>query len=112
MKKLIALTAVAVFFMLGCPYLTVKFAGSSAMAVCILLFFCINPIFSAVCGFVAGKNVKRLWMIPIVIPCLFLLGVWLFFEMGEPDFLMYYGAYLLIGIAAMLIRAFMRAKNK
>ena len=34
-----------------------------------------------------------------------LAGVWLFFEMGEPAFLLYAGGYLIIGVITMLITA-------
>ena len=42
---------------------------------------------------------------------LFLAGVWIFFEMGETAFLLYGGCYLIIGIVAMLISAFINKKK-
>lgn len=103
MKKLLIWTICAMFLMLGCPWLAVKFAGSAGMAVCFILFFAINPLFSAVCGVFAGKNVKQLWTLPIITAGLFLTGTWLFFEIAEIAFLLYGGCYLIIGIIAMLI---------
>ena len=102
----------AVLLMIGCPWLAAKFAGSAGMAVCLLLFFAVNPLFSAVCGVYAGKNIKRLWFLPVLNAGLFLAGAWLFFDMGEPAFLLYGGCYLLIGIIAMLIRAFLTPKAR
>lgn len=112
MKKLIIWTLLAMFLMIGCPFLAVEFAGSAGMAVCFILFFAINPVFSVVCGVFAGKDIKRLWSLPIITAGLFLVGVWTFFEMGEIAFLWYCGCYLMIGIIAMLISAFVNKRKK
>ena len=105
MKKVLMWMLAVVLMMLGCPWLAVTFAGSAGMAVCFLLFFVVNPLFSAACGIFAGKNIKQYWVLPIVTVGLYLVGVWLFFEMGEPDFLIYGAGYLVIGAVAMLLRA-------
>lgn len=107
LKNIIFWTLAAAILMIGCPWLAVTFAGSAGMAVCFLLFYGINPMFCAVCGAYAGKNIRQLWMLPILAAVLFLCGAWLFFDMGEPAFLMYSGFYLLIGTIAMLIRFFL-----
>ena len=86
MKPLIFWSILAMLLMIGCPWLAATFAGSAGMAVCLLLFFGVNPIFSAVCGVFAGKDIKRLWPLPIVVAELFLAGAWLFFAMGETAF--------------------------
>jgi len=82
------------------------------MAVCFILFFAVNPLFSMVCGVFAGKDIKRLWPLPIITAGLFLIGTWLFFEMGETAFLLYCGCYLMIGIVAMLISAFVNKRKQ
>jgi len=112
MKKLIIWTISATILMIGCPWLTVNFAGSSGLGVCFLLFFAVNPLFSAVCGVFAGRNIKQLWSLPIIVSLLYLSGVWLFFEMGEPEFLLYCGCYLIIGIVFMLISTFINKIKK
>jgi len=106
MKKLIIWTTLAILLMIGCPWLAVTFAGDAGMAVCFLLFFAVNPAFSALCGVSAGKNIKLLCPLPIMVAALFLAGVWLFFEMSEPAFLLYGGCYLIIGVVAMLISSY------
>ncbi|MBE6765238.1 MAG: hypothetical protein E7546_05095 [Ruminococcaceae bacterium] len=111
MRKLIYWTVSATIIMLGLPWLIVTFAGSSGMAICFILFFAVNPLFSAVCGAFAGKNIKQLWALPIIAAGLFLTGVWLFFELGEPAFLLYCGCYLIIGISSMLASAFINKKQ-
>ena len=105
MKKRMGWTTAAMILMIGFPWLAVTFAGDSGMAVCFVLFFVVNPLFSAVCGFAGGGDIRRLWLLPFVTAGFFLAGTWIFFDMGEPAFLVYGGVYLLIGAAAMLLRA-------
>ena len=112
MKGYIAWGASAALLMIGCPWLAVTFAGSAGMAICFVLFFAVNPLFSVACGAYAGRNIRRLWGLPVITAGLFLAGVWLFFEMGEPAFLLYCGCYLIIGIAAMLIAAFLHKRRR
>ena len=110
MKPFMTWTILAMLLMIGCPWLAVEFAGSAGMAVCFILFFAVNPLFSVVCGAFAGKNIRQLWALPMITAGSFLAGVWLFFEMGEPAFLLYCGCYLMIGMIAMLISAFMNQR--
>ncbi len=112
MKKLIAWTISALILMIGFPWLAVAFAGSAGMAICFLLFYAINPLFSVVCGAFAGQNIKQLWALPIITAGLFLVGAWLFFELGETAFLLYCICYLIIGIVAMLISAFVNKRKQ
>uniref|UniRef100_UPI003FEF812D hypothetical protein n=1 Tax=Dysosmobacter welbionis TaxID=2093857 RepID=UPI003FEF812D len=111
MKPLIFWSILAMLLMIGCPWLAATFAGSAGMAVCLLLFFGVNPIFSAVCGVFAGKDIKRLWPLPIVVAGLFLAGAWLFFAMGETAFLLYCVCYLMIALIAMLMRSFLKGRS-
>ena len=108
MKKRMLWTVLATFLMIGCPWLAVAFAGSAGMAVCFLLFFAVNPLFSVVCGVFAGRDLKQLWPLPFLTAGLFLAGVWLFFEMGETAFLLYGCCYLIMGTVSMLISAFLK----
>lgn len=98
--------------MIGLPWLTIMFAGSAGMVVCMLLFFAVNPLFSAACGAFAGRSVKRLCWLPIMVTGLFLAGAWLFFDKDEMAFLLYGGSYLVIGVAAMLLSAWLRNNKK
>ena len=112
MKKLIIWTISALILMIGFPWLAVTFAGSAGMAICFILFFAVNPLYAALSGVFAGKNIRQLWVLPIITAGLFLAGAWLFFEMGETAFLLYCGCYLVIGIAAMLISAFLNERKQ
>ena len=110
MKKLVLWTIAALFLMIGVPGLT-TYAGSAGMVICILLFYVINPVFSLVCGWFAGKNFKQLWTLPIISAILYLTGTWLFLEMGEPAFVLYCICYLGIGIITMVISAVLNNKS-
>ena len=110
MKKFITWSMLAALLMIGGPWVALQFPGYDAMGVCFILFFALNPLFSAVCGAFAGRNVRLLWALPIVTAGLFVVGVWIFFEMGEPAFLIYCAGYLLIGAVAMLISALIKRR--
>lgn len=111
MKKLIGMIIAILFIMIVCPWLAVTFAGTAGMAVCFVLFYAIKPLFSIVCGVFAGKNIKKLWMLPIFNAGAFLVGTWLFFDMGEPAFLLYSGIYLIIGLCAILVTVWINKKK-
>lgn len=95
---------ISAVIMLALPWLAVSFIkGDGGMAVCFILFFAINPIYSVIMGVFAGKNIKRLWGMPVISAVLFLIGSWIFFSMGEKAFILYAGVYLILGIAAMAV---------
>lgn len=97
--------------MLLLPWAAVTFVSSNAgMAVTLLLFFVINPIYAVAAGVFAGKDIRRLWSMPVIAALLFLLGAWMFFDMGEGAFVIYAGVYLVIGIVSMLVSAWKRRK--
>lgn len=112
MKKLFIWIIATVVLMIGFPWLAVTFAGSAGMAICFILFYAINPLFSAASGISAGKNIRQLWALPLIASGSFLAGVWLFFELGEPAFLLYGGCYLIIGIVFMLISFFLGNRKR
>lgn len=111
MKKFAYWSVSAIFLMIGCPWLTVTFAGVNGMAVCLLLFFVINPLFSALCGIFAGKQLRRTWLLPFITVILFGTGARIFFEMDVPAILLYGECYLLIGIITMSVSAFLCKKR-
>ena len=48
----------------------------------------------------------------VVSTLLFLIGTWIFFDMGETAFILYAAVYLALGIAAMLISILIRKKTQ
>lgn len=112
MKNALWLIATAII-MLVFPYLAVTLVnGNSGMTVCFILFFALNLFYAVCSGIYAGKNLKKFWSLPIITALFFLIGVWLFFDMGEKIFIVYASIYLLIGITTMLISAFIKRKVK
>jgi hypothetical protein len=112
-KNIILWLAASAVVMLVFPWLAVTFVkGDAGMAVCFLLFFAVNPLYSVIIGAFAGKDVKHLWSLPVISAVLFLIGTWLFFDMGETAFILYATVYLVIGIMAMLISMLIRKKTQ
>ena len=105
-KKYIMWFILSAFVMLLLPWAAVTFVkGDAGMAACFLLFFAVNPVYSVVIGIFAGRNFKEMWSLPVISAVLFLLGTWIFFDMGERAFLLYAGIYLIIGIVVMFVSA-------
>lgn len=112
-QNIILWLAASAVVMLVFPWLAVTFVnGDAGMAVCFLLFFAVNPIYSVIIGAFAGKDIRHLWSLPFISAVLFLIGTWIFFDMGEMAFILYTVVYLAIGIVAMLISMFIRKKTQ
>ena len=112
-KSIILWLAASAVVMLAFPWLAVTFVkGDAGMAVCFLLFFAVNPLYSVIIGAFAGKDIRHLWSLPVISAVLFLIGTWIFFDMGETAFILYAAVYLVIGIMAMLISLFIRKKTQ
>ena len=103
-KNFILWIALSSIVMLLLPWLAVNFIKSdAAMAVCFILFYVINPVYSVAIGIFAGKDIKYLFSFPIVSSVLFLVGTWIFFDISEIAFIIYAGIYLILGVMSMLI---------
>ena len=112
-QNIILWLAASMAVMLALPWFAVTFVnGDAGMVVCFLLFFAVNPIYSVIIGAFAGKDIRHLWSLPVISAVLFLIGTWIFFDMGETAFILYTVAYLALGIAAMLISMFIRKKTQ
>ena len=103
-KDFVLWLVVSIVIMLLFPFLAVTFVkGDAGMAVCFILFYAVNPVYSVVIGTFAGKDIKRLWSLPVISSILFLAGTWLLFDMGEIAFVMYAAIYLIMGMIAVLV---------
>lgn len=113
MKKIAFGLVVSALIMLALPWLAVTFVkDDGGMAICFLLFFAVNPIYSVIIGAYAGKDARMLWSLPVLSAIFFLAGTWIFFDMGEMAFILYATVYLVLGIAAMLVSALFRKKTQ
>lgn len=96
------LSSLALFLFV--PWLVITTVRSDAgMAACLLLFYAIDPVFAIAAGMFAGKQPRQLWFLPLLIPLLFLLGSWLCFDFGQPDFISYAFMYLLLSGTTMFV---------
>ncbi len=110
-RKSLRLLFLTAFVMLGLPWMAVTFApGDAGMAICFVLFFALNPLYAVFSGVVSGR--KGQWYQPIATAALFLGGTWLFFDPGEPVFLRYAAAYLLLGVVSMMFSAWLHRRKK
>ena len=83
-KNTILWMAASAVVMLAFPWLAATFVkGDAGMAVCFLLFFAVNPLYSVLIGAFAGKDIRRLWSLPVISAVLFFIGTWIFFDMGD-----------------------------
>lgn len=100
MKKYVFPVAAILLVMLLLPSLAVRFIpGDAGMATCFALFYAVNPLLAVGMGVLAG--LRRQWWWPVAVSMAFMAGVWLAFKPGEMAFLLYAGAYLALGWAAM-----------
>lgn len=110
--KNLACALVSAAVMLLLPYLAVTLIkGDGDMAICFLLFYAVDPLWSVSVGLFAGRNIKVSWFQPLVSAALFLAGAWLLFDRGESDFLLYTAAYFAVGVFSMLV-TFLLVKRK
>lgn len=104
--------AVTVTVMFVLPFAVARFASEcSGMALCMILFFIINPIYSAILGFRCGRNIRKMWSLPLVSSIAFLAGTWLFFDIKEVWFIIYASVYLIIGWTAMGMSKYLNNKH-
>ena len=102
--------AVTVAVMFAFPFAVARLASEcSGMALCMILFFIVNPIYSAILGF--RKDIRRMWNLPLVSSIAFLAGTWLFFNIREVWFIIYASVYLIIGWTAMGISKYLNKRN-
>lgn len=109
MKKAIWIPVVlSGIVMLALPGLAVTFApGDAGFAICFLLFFGGNPLYSLFLGVWSGGDIQKRWFQPLLSALLFLLGTWIFFTPGETAFLYYCAVYLLVSAAGMALGRFL-----
>ena len=104
--KLIIITALV---MMALPKVIAASAGSGAMALMFILFYAGYPAYSAFIGWQAGKDIKKMWFLPVLSAGLFLLGAVLVFTPSEKLFYIYAAVYLVIGVLTM---AFSESKER
>lgn len=98
--------SIAIMFLL--PFGMARFASECAgMALCMLLFFVVNPAYSIVLGLRCGRDFRHMWYMPLVSSVAFLVGSWVVFDIRETWFIVYAAVYLVVGMVAAAISACM-----
>lgn len=98
--------------MWGLPWAAVKFAPADAgMAICFILFYALNPLYSAWIGYTAASGEKDVWALPFLSANMFLFGTWVIFDIDEMVFIIYACIYVVIGYGSMLVRKMINRKK-
>lgn len=104
MKRNLSLTLVSAAVMILLPLCAVNTVSSrSGMLFTLVLFLAVNPAAAIYVGISSGKQLRGCWFQPLLLSCLFLLGVRLAFRTWDISFLWYAAGYLVIGAAAALL---------
>ena len=112
-KAIMIWLAVTIIVMFALPFAVARLASEcSGMALCMMLFFIVNPIYSAILGYRCGKYIKKMWNLPLVSAVAFLAGTWIFFDIHELWFIVYAIAYLAISWTSMAISKYINRSNK
>lgn len=86
------------------PFVVARFTPADAgMAFGMMLFYAVNPIYSAILGIRAGKDIGSLWHLPLISAAMFLLGAWLAFHTVDFSLGWYSLVYGGIGTVSMLV---------
>ena len=105
---LMALEFVTMFIM---PLLTVNFVHYKSVFLClILLLLAVYPIVSIIVGIIVGKDIRKLWYIPLINFLLFPRLHWIVFKSVELIFYMYSFGFLVITSVSALITYFINKK--
>ncbi len=111
-RAIIIWLAITILVMLALPFAVARLASEcSGMALCMMLFLIVNPIYSAILGYRCGKDIKKMWNLPLVSAVAFLAGTWLFFDIKEIWFLIYAAIYLVLGWIAMFVRKYLNIQH-
>ena len=76
-QKIITARVTELVVLLILPFLFVHLANPhDVMGIMMLLFFAVNPIASVGIHSFVGKDIKKLWWLPVLFAFLFLLSYW------------------------------------
>ena len=112
-NKLIITITILLVVLLILPLILVNLAKPyKVMGIMMLLFFVVNPITTAIINFMVGKDLKKIWWMPILFSIVFLLCYWIVLKEVILDLLFYAGIYLIIGLVFMIISVFVTKRKK
>ena len=102
-KKIFIILTIILCILLVLPFILIKISKPHEfMGIMIILFFVVNPITTAIVNSMIGKDIKKLWYVPILFCIAFLLSYWLVLNEIILDLIFYAAIYMLIGIIFMI----------
>lgn len=105
MRKWIEWFVMVLLVMIGGPLVAITVDEKAAMAVCLFLFFVLDPMCVLYTGIFAGGNLRRRWFLPFLSIGIFAIGAWRLLAMDTAGLCLYGTVYLVVGVVAMLICA-------
>ena len=106
MRKFLDWLAISIFVMFLLPWMVQAFVkGDASIGALLLLLYVVNPVYSGILGWFSGKDIRKLWFLPIFSALLFLSG-----GIRNPSLWAFAGVYLALGIALMLLSAFLKKR--
>lgn len=72
----------------------------------------INPLYSVLLGWIAGKSTDRLWFISVIPVFIFVGTAYTLFDIYNPDYIVYSELYLVLGLVTMMITTFFRWRKE
>lgn len=112
-KKLTIIVITIIFILVITPLLFIKLAQPHEfMGTMILLFFIINPVLAIFVNSMVGKDVNKLWSLPLIFSIVFLVSYWFVLKEIILDLVVYALMYLIIGIIVMFISFFVSKKKQ
>lgn len=111
-KSYVIGTVISAAVMILLPLLAVTaVSGQWGMVISILMLFAIDPAYSAFVGYIAGKNVRERWGLPLISAAMFFAGAQLVIKMGPTDAATYAAVYLIIGVITMGLSALLQKRS-
>ena len=113
MKKIRIIILIMILTLLIIPLIFFKMIQPyEFMGVIVFLFFIINPINSMIVNLIVGKDIKKLWWVPIVFSVAFLFSYWIILKEIILDLIFYALIYLILGVLCMFVSWFIVRKLK
>ena len=102
-KKMCIILTVMLCILLILPIILINISKPHEfMGITMMLFFVVNPLTTAIINSMIGKDIKKMWWMPILFCIVFLLSYWLVLEEIILDLVFYAVIYIIIGIIFMI----------
>ena len=102
-KKIFIILTIMLCVLFILPFILINISKSHEfMGITMMLFFVVNPLTTAFINSMIGKDIKRMWWMPILFCIVFLLSYWLVLEEIILDLVFYAVIYIIIGIIFMI----------